>query len=293
MVTTSRWPVTVDGVRLDTLAYNIETRMGRDSTAVVVGDDVDTEMRHGHMWTAHKKYGPGRLVLRMWVGGTTVDGDYASIDDYALYRSNLDYLNRLFSPHHRLLDVRQTVDNSGPVQRQALCELITVIDPETVASNPYTAKFTVELKVPNAFWTDIGDTNWTSGAAYVSATVKDLVEFQPNTAPMIDLYLVVDGPATNPKVFDNRSGHWVQYNGVIPNLQQWVVNTSTWSSKVGTGIEFTDTGLDVYAQTDFAGGHSPRLFGIVPDLTSPQARMEGTGFGANTRFRIRAKRQYL
>jgi hypothetical protein len=232
------------------------------------------------------------MVLDMWVSGTDEDG-VTPVDDYALYRANLDKLLLMFNVRHRLLDVRQTVQNTNPYSRQALCEVMTVIDPSMLAGSPYTAQMVVELNIPGAFWFDIADTTYDSGAAYVSGTIMTLTSLLGSTAPMVDMYLVVDGPANSPKVYDNRSGHWVQYNGNLPSGQQWCVNTVTWSSKVGVGIAFTDTGTDVYGSTIFAGGHSPKLFGLVSDPAGPQMRMEGTGFGANTKFRIRTKRAFL
>lgn len=292
MSNTSRWPITVDGVRLDTLAYNVSTRMGRDISPSVQGANVATPARHGELWTAHKKYGPGRMVLDMWVAGTDEDGN-TPVDDYAEYRTNLDMLLLMFNVRHRRLDVRQVINSVGPVERQALCEVTAVIDPSMLAMAPYTAQMKIEFNIPDAFWFDIADTNYDSGAAYVSGTIKTLNELLGSTAPMVNMYLVVDGPANSPQVFDDRNGHWIQYNGNLPDGQQWCVNTSTWSSKVGVGIAFTDTGTDVYADTTFAGGHSPKLFGLVADPAGPQMRMEGTGFGANTKFRVRTKRAYL
>lgn len=293
MVNTSRWPITVDGVRLDTLAYNISTRQGRDAAAEILGANVATEMRHGELWTAHKKYGPGRMYLNMWVSGCDVDG-IVPVDEYSEYRDNLDMLRRLFGVRHRLLDVRQTVSETGPVIRQAMCEAMAIIDPTMRVAYPYTSEFTVELRIPDAFWFDLAETTFDTGIGYVSNTTEDLsAEFGVSTAPITNLYLVVDGPAVNPQVFDNISGHWIQLNQTVPNGQQWVVNTRTWSSKVGAAIEFTDTGLDVYESTTFAGSHSPRMFGIAPEHTGPEVRMTGTGFGANTRLRIRAKNAYL
>jgi hypothetical protein len=292
MVNTSRWPITVDGVRLDNHAYNISTRTGRDLGPETIGENVATEGRHGELWTAHKKFGPSRMVLRMWVGGTDEDG-VAPTDDYSKYRANLDLLLRLFSTRHRLLDVRQTVSEAGPVVRQALAEVTTVIDPGLLVPSPYTSELTVEFKVPGAFWTDVAETTYDSAAGIALPFTDDLDEFDANTAPMVNMYTVVDGPITNPKLIDNRNGHWVMLNEAVPTGSQWVVNTELWTSKTGVGIAFTQNGNDKYSITTFAGGHSPKLFGIVADHAGPQVRLEGTGAGAGTRLRIRGKRTYL
>lgn len=295
MVNTSKWPVTVDGVRLDTLAWNISTRNGRDLAPPIAGEDIDTGMRDGVIPVYNKKYGPGRLVLNMWVGGTDVDGAVpVGNDDYKKYISNLDALKRMFGVQHRLLDVRLQMDVAGSNIRQALCRLGAALTPEMHSSYPYTAEFTVELIVPGAFLQDVADSNYDSNVGVVANTDITLPSPWPAaTAPMRDLYLVVDGPATNPKIIDNRNGHYIQYNGVVASGSQWVVNTSLWTSKVGAGIAFTQGGTDVYAQTVFAGGHAPAMFGITADPLGPQVRIEGSAFGAGTRLRLRGKLKYL
>jgi hypothetical protein len=228
------------------------------------------------------------------VAGTDEDGVVPiDKDDYWEYRQNLDKLVRMFSVTHRQIDVRQQWDIGGTKIRQALCEKTAIITPEMLAAFPYTAEFTVELSIVNGFWQDVAPSNFDSGAALVANTDLPLAAFAAGTAPMRNIWTVVNGPATNPKLIDNRNGHWVQYNGVVANGSQWVVNTSEWTSKIGAGIEFTLDGTDVYEQTTFAGGHSPSLFGITQDPLGPEVRIEGSGFGANTRLRIRGNVQYL
>lgn len=302
MVNTSKWPVTVDGTRLDSLAWNIETRSGRDFMPGIPGADIDTEMRDGTLWVPNKNYGPGRIVLSMWVGGTDEDGAVpVDNDDYKKYILNLDKLKRMFGVQHRLLDVRQQFDIAGTMIRQSLCNVGTVLTPEMFAVYPYTAKFVVELNVPGAFSQDVADSNYDSQAvgqfpgglpANTTITLPD--PFPAATAPMRKMYVVLDGPATNPKIIDPRNGHSIQYNGVVANGSQWVVNTTEWTSKVGIGIAFTQNGTDVFAQTVAQGGHMPvALFGITADPAGAQVRIEGSGFTAATRLRLRTKLQYL
>lgn len=295
MVNTSRWPVTVDGTRLDTLAWNISTRQGRDLEPALVGENIDTGMRDGVIWTPHKRRGAGRFVLDMWVGGTDADGAVpVGNDDYYKYIQNLDALKRMFGVTHRLLDVRLQMDAAGNDIRQALCEKTAIITPEMHTGYPYTAKFTVELTIPDAFMQSVAESNYDSNIGLVANTDITLpAPFPAATAPMRDLWIVLDGPATNPKLIDTRNGHYVQYNGVVGNGSQWVVNTSLFTSRLGAGIAFTTGGTDVYPQTVFAGGHSPRMFGITADPLGPQVRIEGSAFGANTRLRLRGKLKYL
>lgn len=294
MVNTSRWPVTVDGVRLDTLAWNIRTRNGRDLQAPIAGEDIDTGMRDGTIFSAHKKYGPGRLIFDMWVGGTDADGVIpVSGDDYYKYIQNLDLLKRMFGVTHRLLDVRLQYDAAGTDIRQALCQKTAIITPEMKALYPYTADLTVELTLPGAFLQRVADSNYVSGIGLTAGDKSLTAAFGAATAPMRDLWIVVDGPGTNVRLTD-RNAHYIQYNGVIANGSQWVVNTMEHTSKVGVAdIAFTLNGTDVYAQTEYAGGHSPSMFGITADPAGPQVTVSGTGFGANSQLRIRGKIKFL
>ena len=292
MVNTSAYPVTVDGTRLDTLAYNIETKDGRDLGPTLQGEDITTGMRDGDIFVPNKKSGPGRIVLSMWVNGTDEDG-IVPTDSYYKYRQNLDMLRRMFGVKHRLLDVREQLDVAGAHIRQALCTVGAVIDPAMLANFPYTAKMSVELKIMSGFWQDLADSNYDSAIGLLANTDINLPAFAPMTAPMRDMWVVLDGPATNPKIIDNRSGHYAKLNGVIGNGIQWVVDTTNWTSKTGAGIAFTNDGVDQYDATEFAGAHAPSIFGIVADPLGPQVRIEGTGFGANTRLRLRGKLKYL
>lgn len=295
MVNTSKYPITVDGVRLDTYAYNVSTRAGRDIGSGAQGANIPS-LLDGESWVSNKKAPAGKAYLRMWVSGTDVDGNNTA-DDYYTYRTNLDMLKRMFAVRNRLLDVREQLDISGAHIRQALAEVTAAIEPEMVASSPYTSTFNVELNIPGGFWQDVADTNYDSvtllPGGIPTNTDVNLPAFALATAPMRDLYVVVDGPATNPKIIDNRNGHYIQLNAAVANGSQWVVNTSLWTSKTGVGIAFTQSGTDQYDITEFAGGHAPSMFGITADPLGPQIRIEGSGFGAATRLRVRGKLKYL
>lgn len=292
MATTSRYPVTVDGVRMDNHGFNVETKNGRDLGIGVQGDDISSGLRDGDIWTPHKKASAGRFVLQMWVAGADADG-FVPTDNYKQYRDNLDYLKRIFGVRHRLLDVRQQLDDAGTSIRQALCEVTAMIDPDMLSNFPYTSRFAVEFKILAGFWQDVADSNYDSAIGLITNTDINLPIFAPSTAPIRNMWAVLDGPATNPKLIDNRNGHYAILNGTIGNGIQWCVDTTNWTSKTGAAIAFTNTGTDAYAITSFAGGHAPKIFGITADPTGPQVRIEGSGFGANTRLRLRAKNQYL
>src|SRR5690242_3577659 len=97
MTNTSRWPITIDGTRLDTYAWNVRSRSGRDLTAQVKTPNIDVPTLNGEVWVPGKKVGPGRMVLKMWVQGCDANGvPPTDQDTYWLYRQNLDSLRLLF-----------------------------------------------------------------------------------------------------------------------------------------------------------------------------------------------------
>jgi hypothetical protein len=294
MTNTSRWPITIDGTRLDTYAWNVRTRAGRDLAASVKTANLDQPLLNGELWVPGKKVGPGRMVLQMWVSGVDANG-VAPVDGdtYWVYRQNLDSLRRIFGKRYGLLDVQQTVRTSPATVRQALCEVTAVIDPDFAAPAPYTGQFTVELSIPDAWWQDPADSNFDTGTSITSGTTYQMTTFAAATAPCEDLYTVVDGPATNPKWTDQPSGHFVQLSRALLAGEQWVVNTSKWTSKIGTGIAFTDNGTNVASQTSYGGYLAPRMFGLSPLNPNPRVVLSWTAGGTTaTRGRIRGKVKY-
>src|SRR5689334_4925585 len=104
MTNTSTIPVTIDGVRLDTLAYNIETLEGRMSfpgsrgeNAIVPGDD-------GSIFIPNKSFEDTTKTLKMWVRGADVNGLVPIMSTrMAEFRSNMDRLFRLFAKKNSLI----------------------------------------------------------------------------------------------------------------------------------------------------------------------------------------------
>jgi len=296
MTTTSAIPITVDGVRLDTYAWNIETKNGRFYVPGVRGSNAQVPGRHGSLFVPSKKFDDGRFILSMWAQGTDVNGAApGSGTEYNQFRKNMDQLMSLFTKRPFLMDVQK--DDGSGTMRQAFCEVIQAIDPDVFGVNP-TGKFTVELDIPGVFWQDTADQNYSSLTGVTTSFSFSLAAFAGATAPMEDLYLVVDGPIANPRIIDAATGHYIQYNGTVAGGNQWVVNTTLWTSKVGAGIAFTQSGTDVTNLTVFTGAHAPRYLALTPkngDLTTaPTMQLTNTGSSSGaTQMRVRGRRKFL
>lgn len=101
-------PITVNGVRLDSLAYNVETLTGQRSLPRTRNRDVVVPGLHGVVPSRYDDYEAGELGLRMWVRDVDENGDRPTADVHPKQQldRNLDRLFGLFQSGPSLLDVR-------------------------------------------------------------------------------------------------------------------------------------------------------------------------------------------
>lgn len=107
MTYTSDRPISVDGVRLDTLAWNI-TKVNR-ATAARRTADVVVPGRDGAIPSLNDDLEPASMGLEMFVMGTDADGAVPGGSRRDLFRQNLDELVHLFGKRHALLEVQEKV----------------------------------------------------------------------------------------------------------------------------------------------------------------------------------------
>lgn len=294
MVYTSAYPVTVDGVRLDTLAWGIELKKAvipgvREASEVVPGRD-------GVIPAMSEDYEPGLYTLDMLVRGANEDGLIPS-DSVGELRANLDHLLGIFSTRHRLLDVREVVDASGTV-RQADMKRLDSIAPTVEVGNH--ARFTVTLSLPGVFWRSPDALDWVgtpAGGGGLSPQTVDTLE--GSTAAVQDAAFLVQGPIINPTITDETTGWTLRLNGSVAQGQAWRVNAATWSTRVGAlTLGSADTaGADQTANTE-ATTPSGRFLDLTPAYSSGtrqvHVRLTGSGVSAgDTRLSIRARKAYL
>jgi hypothetical protein len=295
VVTTSTIPLTIDGVRLDTYAYNIETLEGRlvfpptrGENPVVPGDD-------GSVFIPNRNFEDGIMTLQMWVRGADVDGLVpGGSSARAEFRKNLQRLTRIFGIKHRLLDIRQAWP-TDPTTIQYLCTVQDTFDFSGNAHNA-SAKFAVVLRIPDVFGQDVNTTDYTSAAALTTGTTLTLTALDGGTAPVRDAIYVVNGPATNPRLTNPETGEWVQLNLAIASGTNWRFNAATWESRTGAGLTVasSDTsGTARVAETAYGSGGA-RFMTLTPrDAGAPQLTLTGTGLGANTQVLVRARRKFF
>lgn len=292
MVNTSSRPITVDGVRLDTLAWNV-TKITRQ-TAGRRSFDQDHPYLDGAISAPTDALEVARFGLEMWLRGTDADGQAVGQGPITKAQENLDELVHLFGKRHAFLDVREQVDEGGTVRR-AWCKVADVIAPDLNLTSTV-ATFTVGLVIPSGMWEDVGAEDWsevTTGGTFEVDTLRGATE-RAN-----DAIFLVTGPINVPKITDAQDPtRWVSG----PNLttgQVWRFNSATWESVRGTGIDFdSTTGLtDVSSSTVVSGAPSAYGLPLTPARDTGQRRVKVTlsstgGTSGATAIAVRATRRY-
>lgn len=294
MATYSPHPVFVDGVRLDSSAWNIDVKTrawassrngdvtipGVDGVAASLNDDLEAST----------------MTLSMWVLGTDENGAVPSgSTGMAKCRDNLDQLVHLFGKRHALLNVSEVVDTAGN-QRQAYCKVADTVTPEITAGGR--AKFTVTLSVLEGMWQDVNTSDW-SQSGLTSGNFYEVTTLQGATGPISDAVFTVTGPVTNPELRDFTTNAYIRLNAVLPAGSVWRVNSGTWATRYGAGLTFgsLDTaGTDAQSVTVFGGGNA-RFLRLQPGLVSGARRVQvsltGSGITGSTAVGVRARRKFL
>jgi hypothetical protein len=144
MTNTSPLPITVDGTRLDTLAYNIETLTGMRSMPRTRSGDVVVPGLHGVVSSLYDDYEAGELALRMWVRDTDEAGKHVLTDVHRKQQldRNLDRVFALFRSSNRLLDVRMSTGRDPVSQYQVLpnqrCDISDATVSQVIRTNTVT-----------------------------------------------------------------------------------------------------------------------------------------------------------
>lgn len=287
MANWSAYPLQVDGVRLDTYAYGVESISGRVGMPAKVGDNVKVPGRHGAIYVPNKPFDQADVVLGMWVQGADANGAVTT-SAMAHFRANLDALYLIFGKTSGLLDVRQTWPTGD---RQCYAECLVALDPSVFGVQP-AGRFNVALNLPSPFWQDVSTSDYTSGSALASGVTLTMAAYDGATAPMEDFVFAVRGPATNPRLTDVATGAWVQYNGTIATGTDWQVDSGNWTSKTGSNIGLGAGGTSVLGTTGY-GGAGPRFLTLSPRSGGPQVTLTGTAFGSATQVLARGRRKYL
>lgn len=296
MTNTSDRPIAIDGVRLDTLAWNI-SKINR-ATAGRRTADVPVPGIDGVVASLNDNLEAMNFGLEMFVRGTDANGAVPGAGQRDTMRANLDELIHLFGKRHGLLQITEQVNATET--RQAWAKVTDQIEPDLNVSGA-AGTFTVGLSVSAGVWEDTATQDWTGTLGAASGTVQEITTLANATERCSDTILLVTGPANNPRITDQATGAYVQLNQSLSGTQFWRVNVGTWASRYGSGLGLGSadtTGTDGTATTVFGGTRNQAAFlPLVPIRDTGSRRVKvalsGTGgFTGATRLSARTRRKF-
>lgn len=281
LTTTER--ITVEGVDLKTLCWNIETLGATLRTPPRRGANAIVAGRSG---TIHRRFKPldeARYAWPMWVLGCDADG---AIPGGSTARreffKRVDELTRLLMKEHGLLDVRHTLPD-GTV-RQALLEVQTLLDYTTAGIGQPKGLVTVELVNPAALWQEVTLQSVTDN------TSPYVLDFGSGaTGPLEDAIITLTGPITNPIITDTFAGD------AFLSYAKTIAAGTTVTFNAGTGALSQTGGHVIDATLLTMQNTNGRLGRFVPDPVAGGYRCTVTGSGTSgaTSVQIQYRRKYL
>lgn len=276
----------VDGVPLNTLAYDIDASLSRRSLGASRSADVVMPGVHGvqpGFATADTK----DIALSMWVIGADENG-YVPPDDtrLALFDANLDHLLALFGRRRPFWLTMTMGDGTSRKARGRVAQAIVPGEMDLQGSTPL-ARFTVVIELIESFWQDVNPVTHTQG--FSANGTWWMTNFYGTTAPINDSVIVVTGPVTNPKITCPSTGSWVQYTGTVAGGESLTIDCASWTA--------TKAGTNVITSLTY-GGYGPQFATFEPEYNSSSkqwgVRLQGSGSGmsGSTTIAVTAARRY-
>lgn len=274
--------LTVNGVVLNTLAYNVSSLAGRLKAPGLRTENITVPGRHGSLRTRRKLYEEGQIVLPLWVRDTDPNGLNPSDEQFY---DNVDMLTKLFRPGNGLLEVVHTLPDGS--SRRALAECTEAIDLGMRGRG--LANFSAALRVPSVFWEDVVPISQELSLPHTGP----VGQLSGMTAPLDDAVIVLTGPITGARVEASLSGAplekpvWFRYAGTISAGQTLTVNIGEWTLSGGGGHVVN------YSHLTHSGDArwlviEPGKVDVVPGLI-----VTGSNMSSATKLKITARRKYL
>lgn len=261
MTVTTTETVSVDGVVLNTLGYNLTTLTGRSGIPPRRGENVEVAYRQGRYWVA-KSFDQRQETWSMFIVGADVNGLVPAQGARAQFNENLRLLKGMFGVRQRLLTLEKKLELvSGLVTLSAAAECVNTLDPSSMAGGTR-AVFSADLVFPDPFWyrPQIIESIGSAGA---TVTHPGNVEATKMTIRFI-------GPLTNPQLTNTtRSPEvWVSYAGSVLAGQTIEIDTEAFTAVLGGGVNLVGNirhegsvwwmellpGANVMTLTNSAGG---------------------------------------
>lgn len=276
--------LSVNGVSIQTLAWNVTQRGARWRVPGRRGDNQPLPGLHGTNYLAGKTYDENTLVLNMWVIGANPDGSMpSSLNRVRQVEQHADMLTALFSSETQLVLTQTRPDGD----RVLTGEVKSAIDFTTMAGATR-AEFSVEIVAADPFWYSPETTSQTAQA--LTSGFYSMSAFADCTAPINKGTYTLSGPIQSPTLLNPTTGQFLSLADSVAAGEQWVVDNQQWSSRVVNAT--THASRNVIAATAHAGGAS--LLDLSPDMINgPRVGVLGSGQTSQTALQVAARKAYL
>ena len=237
----------IDGVELQTFAYGIKAITEGHGLPPIRGKNTVIPFRHGSK-AYTKYYGERHFSLAMYVVGADPAGlvpasSSALVDLYA----NLDTLRQVFGRRDSLLSIERVLPDG--TTRTAEVEVVGLMDFDNVRGA--TARFVVEMMMPDPFWE--GPSETTSLAAWTSTpdsfTVTNDGNFDVNK-----MVITVNDECQNPKIVLAGTSIYVEVLVTMAAADVLVIDTENFTAELN--------GSSVLGSLNHQG--DPSFFKLVP-----------------------------
>jgi hypothetical protein len=244
---TSDQPILIDGVRLDTLAWNI-AKINR-STAGRRSADVAVPGMDGVVPSLNDDLEPATFGLDMFVRGTDADGAVPTGGSRAAFWANLDELVHLFGKRHGLIEVREQTGPGTPSTNLAVNPGSEVVVQQWVGGGGNgTIVLDTAVKRSGAQSSRVDWVTGTWGQAFGGPPAGGVIPIKPNTTYVVSAWIYWASGAR--PSFNCVAQGYVRAGTVLGvtalQLGQWGRITCTYK----TGPD--DTGLIWYGATSVA-----------------------------------------
>jgi hypothetical protein len=223
MTLTTTEVLSVDGVDLNTLGYNVTTLTGRESLPPRRGDNVEIAYKQGRIWTP-KSYDQRRETWSMFVIGADEDGLVPAVGARAQFNDNLRMLKQLFGVRQRQLVLQKKIlTGSGLVTLTAEAECVGTLDP-TIMAGGTRAVFSADLLFADPFWYRTQESETFSSAGMTIT--------HPGTIEATKMTIRLDGPLTDPRIRNTtRSPNAeLRYTGTIAGGDYVTIDTDQFTA---------------------------------------------------------------
>lgn len=201
-------PVTVAGLSLESLVWNVRVQGERLVTAGRRGANVETSNIDGVLWRPNKPLAELYPILSMWILGADPDGDFPLEQRTRMrMRARLDELLFVMGQQAGLVEVVDTDSN-----RRCFAEIQAALAPTTMGGGGR-AEVQFPLAVPAGCWEDV--TEFDTGQVVFDGSTDVTVPAGGSNLPTVGLIVELTPPATNVRL-QTAAGRWIEFNGALP-----------------------------------------------------------------------------